>query len=164
MNWLYKFNLILVTATLTFTPPSRAELKALSTSDPGFIDSILSFFYQDFSASKRVLGFMKSRALAAKTILATPKISLTEKNRRLFIEVNRANRVLQDSRRQLSDELYATFKVRIDQARHRAASSDFWIKRKGNPDRAQAHLGAFQKELEETLETIGWIEWMSGGL
>jgi hypothetical protein len=163
MKLLHGLRLAFLTLALSLPGPAPAALQAMSTSDPGFIDSILSFFYQDFGASKRILAFMKSRAETAKGILATPGISLSEKNRRLFIEVNRANRVLQESRRQISDELYTTFKVRIDQARHRAAASDFWIKRKNQPARAQVHLSALQKELEDTLGTIGWIEWMSGG-
>jgi hypothetical protein len=163
MKLLHRLSLAILVLTLSTPLPAPAALQALSTSDPGFIDSIVSFFYQDFDASKRVLAFMKSRAISAKGILAAPKISLTEKNRRLFIEVNRANRVLQESRRQISEELYTTFKARIDQARHRAAASDFWLKRKNQPARAQVHLSALQKELDDTLSTIGWIEWMSGG-
>jgi hypothetical protein len=163
MMRLYKLSLILLASSLLIPSPAPAALQALSSSDPGFLDSVLSFFYQDLSTSKRVLGFMKSRAIAARAMIDAPKISLTEKNRRIFIEVNRANQVLQDSRRQISEELYTTFKVRIDQARHRAAASDFWLKRKNNPTRALIHLTALRQELEDTLGTIGWIEWASGG-
>lgn len=155
--------IILLSAVLPPPSPSQAALQALQADDPGFLDAVLSFFSSDFHSSKQVLGFMKSRAAAARSILDVPGVGLAEKNRRIFIEVNRANRVLQENRRQIPEELYATFKFRIDLARRRVAASDFWLKKKKDPARALAHLRAFRDEVQDTLDTLGRVEWMSGG-
>ena len=124
--------------------------------------SLPGFAGPRLSHSKSLFAFMKERAVLARAYLRSDQLPIAEKNRRLFMEVNRAGRALEDSRLQLSEWVYDSIKSRILAARKNIRMSQAWL---GRNDRARAtrYLASLDSDLDSALNRISWIELATGG-
>ena len=147
---------LLLSLALLLTAPVSAR------AEPSFMDSVLSFFSQDYVHARTTLGFMKARARTAHTLLVSPKVPESERSRRLHMELNRSYDLLQDSRSLLSKDTYTTFKKEVDRARYHIVMHDRYLKKK-EPAKAHWHYQVMLDELNSNLNLIDWIELLTGG-
>ncbi len=147
----------MITFMILGTPTAKAE------SPVPMMKAIFSFFTHHYTYARQTLSFMKERAESAKKILSSSNMHYSELARQLNIQINRSYDLLQENRPHLSNDLYTTFKARIDRAHHHVMMFNYYQK-KNQREKAITHFRSMESEIEDTLFWIKKLETLTGHL